>query len=465
MKFKQLTATLLLILTVILSGCNRTEEQLVSFIPVDRPCSVGTVNLERFCSDFDIKTTDGSIVWPEYLKWLSSEIPAEKTKEFTEFLAPLDRSYMVYYTDATDYMKSFLIARIANREEFDIVLAEQRKTDPVAADGFELSEFNSFNCIVKGNLLWITRMSIAELKEIIERAGKTNLSKLDGVCNALGNDGFMNIAVMTDPGTDPDGQTSEWNVGSFRIDDQLLAGDFKSMLGDGKPNSNEYLSPVSTDFLRYMPEGLNVVAAVGRNEKPVSADEIIRRVEIMLPSGPNGRQIRQIITIVAPYIANINGTAALGLSINGSESGAVLMARMEQEQINNTISSIASQLSAFGLSPVTDPHTGAVTINIPGVLTPTPITVTMRNADGNLLITTFDADGTYNNSYAPLFNGKHAGVLVSLPISTMFDRIPYGFRLEIQNEGAETRCRVNFTGSDRPFTETLGEIFRLIYEQ
>lgn len=458
MKFKQLTAALLLIMTVVLSGCNRSEERLASFIPVDQPCTVAAVDLSRFFHDFGIKVTEGSFEWPESMHWLTDQIKPEQSARVARLLAPVDNSFMIYYTDNSDFMASFLTARITDREEFDINMAEMRIGEPETFGQYEVNHFDSFDIIVRGNVAWLTRLTAEQLDNLIKRADKTSLSDLDGICNALDADGFVRLAVMTDPGSDPDGQTGQWQVGTFRFADTLLAADFTSMLGDGRENTTEYVGPVSVDFLRYIPDGMDLVMAIGRNDVQVTPEEIISRVNTIIPSGtPYGQQAREAITMLAPYLAKINGTVACGINFTDDNYGAVLMIHMTQEEINNTIAQLSAQAAAFGISTVTDPASGAVSADLSGLNSGKPLTVTMRNADGYLLMTTYDPNGTYNNSYSPVFTGKDAALTITIPPTTQVLN-PYGLHVETQCEGAVTRSRINFTGTDRPFTDTLLDI-------
>lgn len=466
MKFDKIAALMLLVMTALFAGCNRSADPLRSSVPVDRPCSVAVIDFNRLCADFDIKVTDGEIVWPDNLKWLSAEIPADRSRRIAEALAPLDCSYMLYYTDNADFDNGFLAARITDREEFDINMAELRKGDPVVSGEYTLNKVDAYNVIVRGEVAWLTRLDIAGLSAIVDRAAKCSLSRLDGVCTALDADGFMRLAVMTDPGTDPDGQTGEWQTGSFRFADTVLAGDFRAMLGDGAPAPTDYLSPVSTDFLRYLPDDLNIVAAVGRNDRPVTAAEIMKRVNAICPDDIYGRQVREAVAMIAPYIAAINGTSAIGLTYTSGTPGGMIMAHMPQAKTDSTVAALAGMAETFGMSPSTDPATGAVTVDLSALAGGSPLSVTACNADGYLLITTFSPDGTYNNSYAPVFEGKDAAAIFNLPLAPVLAGCPYGLRMEMQTEQAETRYKVSFPGADgQAFTATFADLLRRVVER
>lgn len=468
--FKHMAAviTMTVAAMVALTGCHREEQTLMSMVPVDRPCMVAMLDLDRLAGDFGVTITDGHLTFPDNMKFVDSVIPQSRLDKVAELLLPIDRSAILFYTDNEMGQHSFLSFKVNDVEAFDKVLSENTGEQPVKSGDYNVTRFNGGNVLTKDGYAWYTRMSADSLDAVLESARRVSLDKVDGVKTALVSDGFVRVGVMMDAGDDPDGQKGKWSVNVARIDGSKLAFDSQIMYGDGKLIENEYLSPMSLDFLRYVPDGMTVLGAIGRNDNKVTAEEINGRLSDMLSPIAYGREVLQVLQLVTPYVASVDGTVAFGLKAT-SPIGVFMMAHMPREQVNSSMNKLVALGEQMGLTPIVDQRTATVTFDISSLASSTGIGysglehLTIKEADGYLLVTTFEADGKYNNSYSKTFEGKDGAFVAEYPLNELVSGCNFGVRLNCQNSGNELKGFVDFPGSEQSFVESFVKLLHILY--
>lgn len=447
----------------VLAGCNRTEDALTAMVPVDRPCAVAVVDFNRLCGDFGVAVDQGHVTFPEYMQWIGEQLPSDKLDSYAAVLAHVDRFTMVGYAETGNVTNTFLSARLTDTDAFADAVAANVGGSWTTTGKYQTINCDGYSVLVDGTTAWFTKMPADSLDAIRARAKRTNLDRVAGVREALNATGFLKVGVMTDPGDDPDGQTGRWTVATLRVADASLVCETRPMLGDGKPTENEFFGPMSVDFLRYVPDDMTLLMAAGRSDKPVTAADINRWAESsiipeLVPRIP-ASQVRQIVNVLAPYIAQIDGTCAFGMQTQGG-IGAMLMVHLPEQTLNEAINQLTAMAKSMGITPAIDQKLGIVTIDI-SHLVDSKMKVSVRNADGYLLVTTFDPMGTYNNSYATTFEGKNAAVYGMLPLADVVNGCNFGVRLRAQDQSDKATFDIDFPGSDKSFPQALVELLRL----
>lgn len=451
----------------VLTSCNPTEDSLLSSIPVDKPCVVVSIDLDKFIDAAQITIEDGKVTVPDYIQkspLLEALLPQGDPKGvvelLTDFSKNINNEFVVAYSN--DEGDSFLTYQIDNGNGYDNWMEENLDMSTERDEnGIVFVQTKSGRNVwfaKRGKTGWLMKGDPEKLVAILERAKKVNASKLSGIRNYFNDSECVHFAYMMSPGTDPNGQKSLWRIGDLNFEGNRVYGEELDVYGDGELLKRAYVSQVSTDFLRYVPDSMSLVLAVGHNGKSFDVDnnqefELIR-------SRLDAFGFGQYLDIAKPYINAIDGTVAAALKFDFSKpqpqfQGAVLIAHMSQSMVNNTLSQIKMLASQMNVPITTTDKTGEFSIDLSSV-TGTPLTLSCANRDGYLMLSTYSLSGEYNNSYARYFTGKDGACVVNIPsLAFLTPNVSEGLQLVAEAKLGGGEYKAEFTGSETPFLETL----------
>lgn len=298
--------------------------------------------------------------------------------------------------------------------------------------------------------------AVEQAKAVAEQAARSSFASVLGLVNMFDQDAAGGAAIYgalsqalvggrNSGGTDP--QSASWLAYSIKQESDVASLSVKPVKGSGEPVEIKGLQTVQPDFLRYIPDGMNVVAAVGLTPE-IDWDAAAALVGMIADRTTAG-----YVKAAAPYLKSIDGTVAVAVGMEGNNPADYrffAMARMERSKINDFIGQ-ASMLAALGgVTPekVTD-TISLIKMNAGSGL---PSSIYIGEVDGYLVISSYLPDGKAQNSYASSMGGHDASAVVTIDPGTVTDpRLPAGSGLNIRLaiNDSEAKARISFPGADK----------------
>lgn len=222
--------------------------------------------------------------------------------------------------------------------------------------------------------------------------------------------------------------------------------------GSGKPIEIDGMQEISTDFLRYIPDSMNIVAAAGLTPD-IDWDAATAFLSLI-----SDRSTASAIAFIKPYLKKIDGTIAVALNFPENsyiQSLADLrifaMAHIdpkERQDIIDQIMRLALLSGLQGLNPTIDEKTNTIRLTIPA---PDPAFLYIGEVDGYLYLASWPIKPDANNSYAPAFEGHDAAAIVNIIADRSFRSlgIPEGKQINMTfalDDGQAT-LRLSLDGS------------------
>ncbi len=357
-----------------------------------------------------------------------------------------------------------IVALVSFADGQTIAIAEAPGPDSIAASGFAPADaaggsFQAYSgpdgrsMIVNPSkgLAYISSLSavraVERVGEIADAASARSMSSFKGIENFIGKASadaplYGVVARRSIGGYSPDPkepQSEQWVTFSASGDAREAALTASLIEGSGEPVEIKGLQTIDTDFLRYMPSSINVALAAGLT--PEMDWDAAFSMLTLLPTGDVARNM----AIILPYLKELNGTMAVGMSLSPESDGAMTafaMARLSRDNIDELIGKVTS-LASLADIPVSS--SGAMTqLTIPGF---GPLF--MGELDGNLAVATFPLAAGQSNELTPVFQGHDAAASISVPADSRF----MGYSLPDQDGSA----RMALDGSTLSLRLSLGE--------
>ncbi|MBO4945738.1 MAG: hypothetical protein J6C91_10865 [Muribaculaceae bacterium] len=409
---------------VVMTSCSKESTEIMELIPAD---SRGFVILsDKFAQEAGIA--------PGNMSNTSSAIAANY--EYALVQSSASNEYKVLVPDD---VKSFTKA-----------LADSGYTN-VTDGNFDVYSKPSADDIVvarDGRGVWITnRQRPAEfVASELEAAVKSPMSKVNWVAEYVKSNIKLFAGAVSERVIGA-GEDGSWYCFSGEQKDKVLAVEFNITGADGNPVELKGLQTIDTDFLRYVPAGQGVFAAVGLT-KDMDWDAAGK-----MAASLGGTEVSTYVDAIMPYLKSVDGTVAVAVMPDHPESltawkdptmwNLLFMARMPQEKVNEAVNTL-SLLAKMGGGTVTDAGQGVKVLNAGGVQ------VYAGNTDGNLAISTMPLTGKAQNELNSVFAGKNGALEAYVPGTLVFDESDTGFnvKLVVQLEKSNGRIEMTLPGCD-----------------
>lgn len=255
-------------------------------------------------------------------------------------------------------------------------------------------------------------------------------------------------------------QDAEWIA--FSVKQESGVADIAAQLveGSGNPVVIQGLRTIDTDFLRYVPEGMNMVAAAGLTPD-IDWDAAAALVSLVADRSTAG-----YIALATPYLKGIDGTVAVAASVDPeaesmADARIFAMAHMDRSKISD-LRKQASMLAQMAGAKVEDISESMTAIALPAEAG-MPSQLYIGEIDGYLAIATYPLDGKAENSFAPVVSGHEAAAAVSFPAGAFQAERPdatYGIDIKFTLDGSEAHTRISFPGSDKSPLSILSTLWR-----
>lgn len=268
------------------------------------------------------------------------------------------------------------------------------------------------------------------------------------------------IAVNSRSSAPVNPQNAEWIA--FAVKQESGVADIAAQLveGSGEPVGIKGLRTIDTDFLRYVPEGMNMVAAAGLTPE-IDWDAAAALVSLVADRSTAG-----YIALATPYLKGIDGTVAVAASIDPkapsmADARIFAMAHMDRSKIAD-LQKQASILARMAGAQVDDISESMTAITLPADAG-MPSKLYIGEVDGYLAIATYPLDGKAENSFAPIVTGHEAAAAVNFPEGAFEAERPdatYGIDIKFTLDGSEAHTRISFPGSDKSPLAILSAFWR-----
>lgn len=289
----------------------------------------------------------------------------------------------------------------------------------------------------------------ASEKSLASALGLVNLFEQDAQGGAAIYGAYSSKLVgITGTDSNEDIQDAEWLAFSVKQESDVADLTVKNVKGSGKPVEIKGLQTIQPDFLRYVPEDMNVVAAVGLTPE-INWDAAARLMGLVADRSTSG-----YFAAVMPYLRSIDGTVAIAVGMPADDSAGLAggrflaMAHMERSKINDVIA------QATNLAKIAGAATQKVSDNITLITLPQlyglPLSLYFGEVDGYLVISSSLPDGKAQNSYASTMKGHEASAVVDIAPGQMSNaKLPDGAGLKIRFtlDSNEAHAHISFPGA------------------
>ena len=232
---------------------------------------------------------------------------------------------------------------------------------------------------------------------------------------------------------------------AFDVKEESGVADLTAVLmeGSGKEIEIKGLQKIDTDFLRYVPADMNIVAAAGLTPG-IDWNPAGRLLAVIASPDVAG-----FFAVASPYLKAIDGTVAVAARVDPDspmESKMFAMARMPREKINDLVAQIGTIAAMAGAktTPVSD---NMSCLTVPGV----PGDFFIGEVDGYFAFASFPLDSKAENPFTADIEGHQAAAIVS----TTEGAIPApqfpaatGINARFALDKSEAHLRLSFPGSE-----------------
>lgn len=223
------------------------------------------------------------------------------------------------------------------------------------------------------------------------------------------------------------------------------------MLSDGEIVPAEGFRNMDMDFLRYVPGSFNYAVGVGVE----SGETLAGWLRMVMPM--MSFEQRGMLESILPFVSKVNGTIAVAGQAEGSSdedelghiSPMLVMARMDQADVDASVQSLVTLARGMGASVASDSRGGYVA-SAPGMK------IYFGNIDGNLGISTIPFEATRENAMATAFETRFGGAYFMIPTgyNGMFDR---DVLITANLQPQFMQVEMTFPNSKGPFLKTYLE--------
>ncbi len=463
MKIHQLTLLTLLLMVVGLSSCTK-RAQLLDTIPADADV-VAIADAGKICADLGITFSETGAAIPGEIK--AKLNLNEESNGLLDLLGRMDAAGVadisavaVVYCD-DDVLLTLPVESWDKLKALDCPWLQWGED----AGGYHIGTLGrDISVVASGSQIWMLEQSpkaVVKVRDLLKRADKQPLSGIDAIAQALAADKYINIAISGgdsgEKGKDKDDHAalleSTWSVIGVSVAGQTLVADISMVKGTGEEIQVDGMQPINDAVLSYVPGACNVAFAAGLT--PRFNWDFIK----LLAAAGGDFQTRAALDVAIPFLGSIDGTVLLAAAPANEDAfgdptpgnwNFILMARMSQEKINQLLGMIRTMIFTSGMSPRADEN-GVMMVPQYGT------NLYIGNVDGYFAVATFPFRNDRDNSLAPVFEGKDAAAVFSIPsLSLLSPSAPaWGVDVKAQFDGSKGRFELTLPGSQGPVLVNL----------
>lgn len=441
----------LIAIVAFLSSCSgsKSGDSIISTIPADSRIVFHT-NVDAFFKAAGAQSSDGGFTLPESLTRLLARDESGTIGDLFIFLAD--------NASTLDLHDSFLFAceqprgvtftlPITDRTALDAYLEKRaqpvtdfKKFGPVDA----LWMFGAMHVAVSEGQLWITG-DIDDLAYILDKAKESHYGMLSTRRQLL--EESADITVIASQDSSPEAGFSHIAV-NFRPAAISMSADAYDAEGRNITVEDK-ISVLSTDFLRYAPEGSQLAFAIGQISDWDSVEKAIAASSAIIPNDQ-----LMAVRMILPYLKSIDGTTSIsiapaaGAQALGSSLSAwdfTFMTHMPQADTDQILSMIGTYAAQAGFSRATDSDgNSCYRINDMNFYVGAP--------DGYLAVSTRPLVGNANSSFTTDFLSKRLAWVIDIPYGSETMKaigLPWGVNIvsSVETNTAEAILRLNGTST------------------
>lgn len=254
----------------------------------------------------------------------------------------------------------------------------------------------------------------------------------------------QNLAPGSDASAD-DPQEAQWLAFDVMEESGVANLTAVMMKGSGEPVDIKGVQEIDTDFLRYVPADMNVVAAAGLTP------DIDWNAAGRLLGTVADRSTAGFIAAAIPYLKALDGTVAIAARIDektASDPKFFAMAHMSREKINDLMTQLGT-LAAMSGAKTTPEGDNMVRMSIAGL----PSDIYIGEVDGYFAMASYPLDGKAQNPFATAMEGHDAAAVVTadagaLPAAQFTDDAT-GIDVKFALDDSEATLRLSFPGAKK----------------
>lgn len=411
-------------------ACSRQQTPLLETIPADVDYAL-TFNLTKF-----VESAGNEEDLSRYEKLLSGWIPEELADNAQEMLKAIDTDMIAGYGYGNNTIITFAI------KDKSLLESLMSKAEHKSDKGFSIYRLSGQNLLVKGNQAWLSSSANPgeKISNDISNASDNPFSENGAIAEALDNGQILTVALS--PKFIDKAMTDHWPILTLDISDNKLVAQMSGLNTEGENYTLSSLQPLSTDFLRYVPEPFNIACAFGAT--PAIAWDAIAS----MAGSIGGYRSMGLMETLLPYLKSIDGTVAFAAGTPDKtipdDVRFIAMMHMPREVIAKAIGQIGGAMAQMRIPVKRTPDGISATID--------GVTYTAAEVDGYLTLASIPISADHSNRFAPYFTGKNGAAFVSIPTLEPYFGSQAGFGMDMQLviEPRKAEMQLSFPGSNRP---------------
>lgn len=434
---------LLLCMTAILAitSCSRSTDELLSTVPADAS-TVAVVNIIDFAKKAGFTIENGELKMPE--KLANRSIDSNTLKRLAGIADAVNLDHVVaFYASSGSPILTFTVS-----DEDALGKALEGNAQKSSTGGFTVYSSGRDAVLVKDGQGWMLQSTrpTEVITRILAEAKTESMLKADGLVDFLNTAGTARAVIdLSQFSKELKGQ---WGCMNLKLDGPSAMAEIQLMSADGKVNELNALQPLDTDFLRYIPAEANIAAALGAS-KGVDWDGIAVGAT-MIP----GMRVGGMLDTLMPYLKKADGTVAIASTVDAanldnSGSRLFVMIHMPQQEVDAAVQQVKQRFTSMGAT-ASQGNEGIT------VLSAGPSRFYLGNVDGYLALSSWPLTPTHNNSLAPYFVNRCAGLVMLIPsLSPLMDGARFGADFNVEVQKSMLTVTLRLTGTNEPFVATL----------
>lgn len=456
MKLHQFSLITFLLALMALSSCSKRSE-LLDTIPADSNV-VALADVRKICSELGITFSPTGASIPGELK--SKLGLNDDSNGLLDLLGRLDASgtadvsavAMVYYDDRM--VMTLPVESLDRLKALDCPWLQWGDD----SEGFATGTLGKdLSVVASDSQLWLLDVSpkaASTVKSLLKAADKQAVGGIDAIARSLTAGKLVNMAVLMENEGEKDGEkenhdallASTWSLIGINVDGKRLVADVSMVKGTGEDIAVEGMQPVNPAVLSYVPSSCSMAFAAGLT--PRFNWDFLK----LLATVGGDFQTRAAIDVAVPFLSSIDGTVLAAAAPANEEAFSdpdpsnwnfIIMAHLSQEKIDQLLGMVRTMMFTSGVSPRVDKD-GIMVVPQYGM------NLYMGNVDGYFAVATFPFDNNRDNSLAPVFGGKEAAAVFSLPsVSLLSPSAPsWGLDVKAQFDGSKGQVELSLPGSE-----------------
>lgn len=454
----------LLFSSLMLASCSSHDNALESVIPADAQLVVN-INVEKIASELNISIKDGAVVLPPEL---NSSLSGQQLKSLATFAQAIDldncNAYMLAFSDGNP----MAVASVKDAAKFQELLSANQFEKQESISGFDVYAQGSSLVIVRNDVIWVPSIqsspeqAVEKIKTDLKLAEERSIADVECVNKHFAQENLLNLAINNSwlAGEKPEKDGGVWSLTGISVKDNELVFTSANQWADASPFTVKGFTDINASVLQYVPANASMAFAAGLSNQ-IDWNAMLKPMLSMANLGL-GQQAQMQLAV--EYLKMLDGTIMGAAAVDGpwamdtfnspQSLNFILMAHMDQKNLDGTLASLSALASQSGM-PVADEGNNLRSVSVNGM------TIYFGATDGYLTIASRKPSPNQGNAALTAnFNGKQQAFALSIPSLAIFNPA-LNFGLEMRSEGttSEGKATLAFPGSDKPVLASLIRIF------